>query len=149
MAASADFSITSFRTAQVDFTSFTDGRGKKLNLQPKTILCSHNNYHSIAEIIESPQRPDTANRAENVTRGFFGGQPLTILWTPYLTDTDAWFMLGDPGHQLYPLIFLEREAFNSQNDVDFDTRTLKTAAWATYDVDFISNGKLVYGSPGG
>lgn len=149
LATSADFSITSFRTAQVDFASFTDGRGKKLNLIPTTILSALDNFHNIAEIIQSTDKPDTAERAINVTRGFFGGQPLNQMWTPYLTDVDAWFLLGDKGHELYPLVFLEREAFNSQSDVDFDTRTLKHAAWATYDVDFVGNGKMVYGSPGG
>jgi len=147
LATSADFSITSFRTAMVDFRNFRDGRGKRLNLMPEKILTSPDTWFDVAEVIQSPDRPDTAERAVNVSRGFFGGAPFTILPpNDYLTDLDAWFLIGPK--EDHGLIFLEREKLSILNDVDFETRTLKTAAWGRYDVDFIGNGKGVYGSPG-
>lgn len=147
LATSADFSITSFRTAMIDFRNFRDGRGKRLNLMPESILTSPDNWFDVAEIIQSPDRPDTAERAVNVQRGFFGGAVFNILPpNDYLTDTDAWFLIGPK--EDHGLIFLEREAFNVQNDVDFDTRTLKVASWGRFDVDFVGNGKGIYGSPG-
>ena len=146
LAASADFNITSFRTAMVDFRNFRDGRGKRLNLMPESILTSPDNWFDVAEIIQSPDRPDTAERATNVQRGFFGGAVFNILPpNDYLTDTDAWFLIGPK--EDHGLIFLEREAFNVQNDVDFDTRTLKVAGWGRFDTDFV-HPKGVYGSPG-
>ena len=146
LATSADFSLTSFRTAMIDFRNFRDGRGKRLNLMPESILTPPDGWHDVAEVLQSDTKPDTANRSTNVYRGFFGGAQFNQVICDYLTDTDAWFLIGPK--EDHGLIVLDREAFNVTNDVDFETRTLKTAAWATFDIDFIGNGKGIYGSPG-
>ncbi len=146
LATSADFSITSLRTALIDFKNFRDGRGKHLNLVPDWILVPPDLIYDVMEVLSSSDRPDTGNRATNVMKGIIPN----IYESVFLTDTDAWFIgaskasLGDA----YPLKFLEREAFNTAVDVDFDTRTQKHAAWARYDVDWVGNGKGIYGSPG-
>ena len=146
LATSADFSETSLATAMIDFRNFRDGRGKRLNLTPESIMVPPDGWHAVAQLVQSPDNPNTSNRATNVYRGFFGGGVFNIIMNDYLTDTDAWFLIGPK--EDHGLIFLEREAFNVQNDVDFDTRTLKVAGWSRYDVDFVGNGKGVYGSPG-
>ena len=94
----------------------------------------------------SSERPDTANRATNVTNKFFGGNTFNIVVSDYFTDTDAWFM--GAAKEYHGLVFLEREAFNTQADVDFDTRTLKHAAWGRFAVDWINNGIGVFGTAG-
>lgn len=147
LATSADFSITSLRTAYIDFQNFRDGRGKRLNLMPEAVMVPSEEYHNVAETLKSTDRPDTANRATNVTPSFFGETTLTnIIWNPYLTDTDAWFLIGPK--EDHGLVFLEREKFNTEVDVDFDTRTMKTAAWGRFAVDWINNGVGILGSPG-
>lgn len=143
----ADFSITSLRTALIDFRDFRDGRGKRLNLMPKYIMSSSNNYFDIAEVLQSTMRPDTANNADNVTRNFFGQGPnFTQVLNDYLTDTDAWFLIGPK--EDHGLICLDRETLTVENDRDFETRTLKTAAWARYQMDWFGNGKGLMASPG-
>ena len=147
LATSADFGLTSFRTAMVDFRNFRDGRGKRLNLMPESILVPPDVWHDVAEIIQSPDRPDTANRATNVYRGFFGGAVFTILPPcDYLTDLDSWYLIGPK--EDHGLVFLERESLTIEQDTDFDTRSEKVAAWGRFDVDWVNNGKGVYGSPG-
>ena len=146
LATSADFSITSLQTAMIDFRNFRDGRGKRLNLTPETIMVPPDGWHAVAELIQSPDRPDTAERATNVWRGFFGGGVFNIILNDYLTDTDAWFLIGPK--EDHGLVFLERESFNVQTDVDFDTRTMKVAGWGRFDSDWVNNGKGIYGSPG-
>jgi len=147
LATSADFSITSLRTAFIDFQNFRDGRGKRLNLMPEQVVIPPDLYWEVAEVLKSTDRPDTANRATNVTPDYYGQGTLSkIKQVPYLTDTDAWFLLGPK--EDHGLVFLEREKLTVLNDVDFETRTLKTAAWARWDVDFVTNGKGAYGSPG-
>ncbi|MGH9967716.1 MAG: Mu-like prophage major head subunit gpT family protein [Pyrinomonadaceae bacterium] len=147
LATSADFSITSLRTAFIDFRNFRDGRGKRLNLSPESILIPADGYFDVAEVLQSTDRPDTANRAKNVTPDFFGqGMLAKIIVSDYLTDTDAFFLIGPKDD--HGLVFLEREPFSVENDVDFDSRTLKTAAWGRFDVDWVNNGVGVYGSPG-
>jgi len=143
----ADLSITSLRTAFIDFRDFRDGRGKRLMLRPEVMLVPSDGYFDAAEILRSTDRPDTANRAVNVAPDYFGEGSLgQILSVPYLTDTDAWFLVGPK--EDHGLVFLEREGFNVETDVDFDTRSLKTAAWGRFDVDWVNNGVGVYGSPG-
>lgn len=144
--AAADISITSFRTAMIDFRNFRDGRGKRLNLIPEWVMTAPDNWFDTAEILMSGERPDTANRATNVTNKFFGGNSFNIILNDYLTDTDAWFL--GASKENHGLIFLEREAFNVQADVDFDTRALKHAGWGRYSVDWINNGIGLYGSAG-
>ena len=146
LATSADFSATSLATAMIDFRNFRDGRGKRLNLTPESIMIPPDGWHAVAELVQSPDRPDTASRATNVFRGFFGGGVFNIILNDYLTDTDAWFLIGPK--EDHGLVFLEREAFNVQTDVDFDTRTMKVAGWGRFDSDWVNNGKGVYGSPG-
>lgn len=144
--AAADFTITSFRTAMVDFRNFRDGRGKRLNLVPKTIACPPNNWHDIAEVLMSSERPDTAQRATNVTNKFFGGSSFDIVMCDYLTDTDSWYLFSDKEN--HGLKFLEREAFNVQADVDFETRALKHAGWGRFAADWVNNGIGTYASAG-
>ena len=147
LATAADFSITSLRTAHIDFRNFRDGRGKRLNLSPESILIPPDGYFDVAEVLQSTDRPDTANRAKNVTPDYFGqGMLSKINVCDYLTDADAFFLIGPKDD--HGLVFLERETFTVENDVDFDSRTLKTAAWGRFDVDWVNNGVGVYGSPG-
>src|SRR3990167_784772 len=108
LATSSDFSITSLRTAFVDFRNFRDGRGKRLNLVPEIILSADDLYWDIAEVLKSTDRPDTAERATNVTTDFFGQAKLAKqMSTNYLTDTDAWFLIGPK--EDHGLIVLDRE----------------------------------------
>jgi hypothetical protein len=147
LAVDADFSVTSLKTAFVDFRNFRDGRGKRLNLVPESIMSPPDNWFDIAEVLQSSDRPDTANRATNVGRSFFEGGILRQLPpNDYLTDTDSWVLVGPK--EDHGLIFLEREKFTVETDVDFDTRTLKTAAWGRFDVDWVNNGVGIFASAG-
>ena len=147
LATDADFSHTSLRTAFVDFRNFRDGRGKRLNLKPEAIMSPPDNWFDIAEVLQSTDRSDTANRATNVSKSFFEGGVLRQLPpNDYITDTDSWVLVGPK--EDHGLIFLEREKFTVETDVDFDTRTLKTAAWGRFDVDWVNNGVGIFASAG-
>lgn len=144
--ADADFAITSFRAAMIDFRNFRDGRGKRLNLTPESIVVPPDLWFDVGEVLMSIERPDTANRATNVSNKFFGGNTFNIVLSDYLTDTDAWFIFA--AKEYHALKFLEREAFNTASETDFDTRTLKHAGWTRYAVDWTNNGVGAYGSSG-
>ena len=144
LATAADFSITSWKTALTDFaTQFKSGRGFYQNYTPRTILTHYSNWHDVAELLGSMDRPDTADRATNVYRDNFGDGSFTLLPPcAYLTDTDSVYLFADK--EDHGLVYLEREAFNTQSDVDFHTRALLTAAWARYDFGVINNGIGTY-----
>lgn len=143
----ADLSITSLRTAMIDFSDFRDGRNKRLNLRPNKLIVPRELEWDALEILKSQLRPDTANNAVNAFNldGYNTGGLSVMKWN-YLTDTDAWFLQA-PEEDHY-LIFLEREPFNVVSDVNFRNRALETAAWGRFDVDWVNNGIGIFGSPG-
>ena len=147
LATSADISITSLRTALIDFRNFRDGRNKRLNLRPMKIIVPPDGEWDVREILKSELRSDTTENATNAFKGDeFNTAGLQIVVWNYLTDTDAWFLQAP--EEDHWLIFLEREKFNVVSDVNFRNRALEVAAWARFDVDWVNNGIGVYGSPG-
>ena len=144
LASAADFNLTSWKTALVDFaTQFKSGRGFYQNYTPKFILTHYDTWMDIKEVLGSDLKPNTADNNTNVYNSFFGNGDFTLLPPcAYLTDTDSVYLFADK--EDHGLIYLEREAFNTQSDVDFDTRALKTAAWARYDFGVINNGLGAY-----
>lgn len=147
LATAADLSISSLRTALIDFANFRDGRNKRLNLRPNKIIVPRDLEWDTREILKSQLRADTSNNAINAFQGDemnTGGFGIKV-WN-YLTDTDAWFLQAP--EEDHWLIFLEREAFNVASDVRFRNRAMETAAWARFDVDWVNNGIGIFGSPG-
>jgi hypothetical protein len=63
----------------------------------------------------------------------------------YLTDPDAWFISASPADT--ELRWYDREKFNTVHDLDFDSRSIKTAGWYRMSFGF-SSFYGVYGSPG-
>ena len=53
LATSADISITSLRTALIDFRNFRDGRNKRLNLRPMKIIVPPDGEWDVREILKS------------------------------------------------------------------------------------------------
>ena len=80
-------------------------------------------------------RSDTANRAINAFRRR-SGMPSFESWMvwDYLTDPDAWMVEGDV--QDTELRYYDREAFNTVHDIDFDSRSVKTAGWMRFSCGF-------------
>lgn len=89
----ADLSYSSLATAEQSFRQFQDGRGKQLLIKPKILLVSESDRQNALEIVQSPYKAGTANNNINAL-GADGG--LQVISSPYLTDSDAWFLLSDP-----------------------------------------------------
>jgi hypothetical protein len=99
-------SVTSFRLALTKFRRFLDDTGvRRIQLDPAWLVVPPELEFQAKEIVKSMGRPDTANRADNVTRG----AAEVGLYT-YLSDTNNWFVLADK-NQHYLQIF-QRETFN-------------------------------------
>ena len=144
LATAADFTLTSWKTALTDFaTEFKSGRGFFQNYVPTTILTHYTTWPDVAEVLQSQLKPNTTDNNTNVYRDFFGAGEFNLLPPcAYLTDTDSVYLFA--AKEDHGLVYLEREAFNTQSDIDFDTRALKTAAWARYDFGVINNGIGTY-----
>jgi phage major head subunit gpT-like protein len=144
-AVAADPDVVSLQLALTDFASTVDAKGKKIRIVPKTLVVPRALEFVAAELLGGPDRPDTANHTINAFR-HRSGVPSFQNWMvwDYLTDPHAWFIVASPEDT--ELRYYTREAFNVLHDVDFDSRTVKTAGWMRFSCGFNSF-YGVYGVP--
>jgi hypothetical protein len=140
-----DPDVTSIQLVLRDMRQTLDHRGKKLRIPPKKAIFPPNLEFIGAELLGGTDRPDTANRTINAFRRR-SGMPSFDSWMvwDYLTDPDAWFVQADKEDT--EMRFYWREQFNTVHDIDFDSRSVKTAGWMRFSVGF--NGFYgIYGVP--
>lgn len=140
-----DPDVTSIQLALKDMRKTVDHRGKKLRIPPKQAIVPPELEFLMAELLGGDTRPDTANRTINAFRRR-SGMPSFDSWMvwDYLTDSDSWFIESEKSDT--ELRFYWRENFNTVHDIDFDSRSVKTAGWYRCSVGF--NGFYgIYGIP--
>ncbi len=141
-----DPDVTSIQLALTDMRQTTDHRGKKLRIPAKKLIVPPALEFVAAELLGGVDRPDTTNRTINAFRRR-SGMPSFDSWMvwDYLTDPHAWFIEGETSDT--ELRFYDREKFNTVHDIEFDSRSVKTAGWMRFSVGF--NGFYgAYGVPG-
>lgn len=86
-----DLSVTSYRAGLTTFENYVNDRGLRIPdyTMPNLLIVAPAERWNALEITGSTNRPDTANRVENVTRGL-----TNVMVTPYITDDDSWFLQG-------------------------------------------------------
>ena len=93
LSTASDLSATSLEQALIDFeTVFVGDSGIVYNIKPRTLLVHPNNKRYAMELIGSDLKADTSDNNMNSLKG----DGLTVLSSPHLTDTDAWFLLASP-----------------------------------------------------
>ncbi len=140
-----DPDVTSIQLALTDIRNTVDHRNKKLRIPPKKAIFPPSLEFIGAELLGGTDRPDTANRAINAFKRR-SGMPSFDSWMvwDYLTDPNAWFIECEKEDT--ELRFYWREAFNTVHDIDFDSRSVKTAGWMRFSVGY--NGFYgIYGIP--
>jgi hypothetical protein len=130
-----DPDVTSMQLMLTLMRTSIDHRGKRQRIPPRKAIFPAPLEFIGAELLGGPDRPDTANRAINAFKRR-SGMPSFETWMvwDYLTDPDAWFIEGDV--QDTELRFYNREPFNTVHDIDFDSRSVKTAGWMRFSVGF-------------
>jgi hypothetical protein len=137
----ADLSVQSLRDALNDIGDTTDDAGKLIHWRPKILLVPTELKWLGKELLNSADRPDTANRATNAMKD----EGLRLVSWPYLTDPDAWFLLAEPSKHNVRSYW--REKPNVLHDWDFESSSFKVkirARWIRGWSDF----RGTYGSPG-
>lgn len=126
-ATDVDFTVTSFRTALAQFKRYRTDRNLRIPgvSFPNRLVVPPEVEYDAREILQSTNRPDTANLVENVTRG-----AVQIIVDPYLDDTDAWFLLA-PEHNL---VFLWRKRPQMDSFDDRWTRTAVMLMWQRFSM---------------
>jgi hypothetical protein len=118
-----DLTVTSFRAALTTFKKYRNDRNLRIPgiSQPNRMVVPPDLEWDAKEILGSSNRPDTANRVENVTKG-----AVSLLVNPYLDDTDAWFLLAPVNWLL--TIWRQRPRMDS-----FDDRRARVAVFVGYE----------------
>lgn len=142
----ADLDISSIELALTDFRKMKDPSGKKIRVKPEKLIIPPELEFAASEIMNGDMRSDTANHTINAFKNRVGMTSFdeVVIWE-YLSDPDAWF-ISAPKEDT-ELRFYWREKFNTIHDVDFDTRSIKTAGWMRFSHGWSSFYGL-YGSPG-
>ena len=142
----ADLDVPTLELALTAFRQMKDSSGKKVRVKAKRLIVPAELEFQAAELLEGRMRSDTANNTVNAFRhrDMFGSFTDWMVWD-YLTDPDAWFISADKEDT--ELRFYWREKPNTLHDVDFDSRTVKTAIWLRYSSGW-SDFYGVFGTPG-
>jgi phage major head subunit gpT-like protein len=124
----SDPDVTSMQLMLTLMRTTVDHRGKKIRIPPRKAIFPPALEFIGAELLGGVDRPDTANRAINAFRRR-SGMPSFDTWMvwDYLTDPDAWFI--EANNSDTELRWYNRESFNTVHDIDFDSRSVKTAGW--------------------
>lgn len=84
----ATLSVLSYRQALTQYRRFFDETGvRRIQVDPNILVVPPEEEHNANEIVKSPDRPDTPNRAKNVAMG-----KTTVYVYDYLTDINNWFI---------------------------------------------------------
>lgn len=146
LAVPADLDIPALELALTDFRRTKDATGKKIRLKPELLVGPPELEFVMTEILTASMRSDTANNTPNAFKNRPGFGPFSdySVWD-YLTDPDAWYIRGALADT--ETRFYWRERPTTTHDVDFESRSVKTAMWMRFSLGF-SSFYGWYGSPG-
>lgn len=143
LATAADLSEASLEDCTIDIMDFRDDRGLRMMAKPQMLVVPKEEKFNVDRILHSTLRVDSANNDLNSIRnlGIFNRGALV---NPYLTDSDAFFIITDVEQGLQ---FIERTPIAMENDNDFDTMNAKFIASHRYATGW-TDPRGVFGSPG-
>jgi hypothetical protein len=139
LATAADLSATSLKDALVAFEDTNDDRGLPLLQNAQTLLVPSGLRYTAQELLKSKQKPGSADNDFNP----LAEADLGWMISQYLTDTDAWFLIGD----IHFLQFLWRQKPEFDSTMDFDTGDAKFKLTSRFSVGH-NDWRGVYGTPG-
>lgn len=142
VATAIDLSEAALEQAVIDIANFTNDRGLKIFVQPKTLIIPKELMFEATRILKTDGRVGTDNNDLNAIKTM--GLIPEISVNHYLTDTDAWFIRTNVQNGLK---YFERWADDFAMDSDFDTMNAKYKAVARYAFGW-SDRRQLYASPG-
>lgn len=110
LAAQSDLSYTSLQEAERIFVNTKDQVGKQIDIMPAILVVAPYNMHTAKETVGSPFAPGTANNNISSVMQY------EIAVSPYITDTDAWFLQSAPSD--HGLRIFERQPLETESDFD-------------------------------
>lgn len=118
LATPADLTQTSLEQACQDLMDWVDDRSLKIRALPKCLTVPTQLNFTARKLLESSGIVGSADNDINPIPGLFSD----LVVSPYLTDTDAWFIVTDVPNGL---TWFTRRANEVGRDNEFDTENLK------------------------
>ena len=113
-----DLGVTGLQNALIDWhTQNLDERGRPQLIRPKVLIVHPNDIFTARELLQSEFKPGTANNEINALRE----DGLSFMVSHYVTDADAWFLIGDQ----HDLNFIWDVRPRGGMEEDFDTEVIK------------------------
>src|SRR3990167_2504517 len=139
----ADLSEAALEQALIDIHNAKDDRGLKIAMRAKKLIIPVNLIFEAQRILKSPLRVSTADNDINALKSL-NYIPDGVVASPYLTDTDSWFLLTDCPDGL---VYYNRKDMVVDTDNDHDTNNMRTKV--LYRCSFgHSDFRGIFGSPG-
>ena len=135
----ADLSASSLRQAIQNFEATTNERSLEQVMKPKTLMVAPAGEWTARELLNSAHDPESANNAINPLQS----RSLQLVVNPYLTDSDAWFLIADQN----PVITFMRRKVKFAKDGDFETGDSKFKSSFRISVE-VNNPQGLYKSAG-
>jgi hypothetical protein len=138
----ADISETAIEDMLIQIGLFTNSRGMKISVLPRSLHVPMQMVFEANRIVKSVLQNDTSNNAVNVIRAM-GAIP-EIHANHYFSSATAWFIRTNVPRGM---IYYEREAVSFDQDNDFDTKNAKAACYERYSFG-ASDFRGIAGTPG-
>jgi phage major head subunit gpT-like protein len=124
---------------RTDMLSWTDDKGNPIMIVPDTLLVPPALRKKAIIIAETDEEPDTTDHGINVWKGH-----LNVIEWPFLTDTNAWFLV-DMSRMKEFLTWFWRRKPDFKNKVEFDDEVSKYAVLGRWSYGWDSP-DFVYGN---
>jgi phage major head subunit gpT-like protein len=119
----ANLSYSVLQSMILNFENQKDHRGLKINQTPATLLVGTASEMKALQLLESIGQPETANNDINAVKRARPRLKL-VVW-PYITITNATFLIGDNAKKETGLIHFRRIPTTFGRDGDFETGDAK------------------------
>lgn len=139
----ADLSEASLEQAVIDISKYTDDRGLRIAVMPKTLIIPVDLMFEAERILKTEGRVGTAEHDLNALKNM-GKFPGGIKINHYLTDTDAWFIRTDAPDSMKYWSRVD-DSFTDDNDFDTDNAKYKARFRCAFGW---TDPKGIYGSAG-
>lgn len=138
----ADLSQTSLEQMYIDVSRFVDDQNLPIVITPQKLIVPSESAMLARKILGTEYEVGSGNNTINPVSST--KMPLELIVSPWLTDTDAWFIKTD---EKDGLVFTDVDQVMLDRDNDFDTKNLKFSAMRLFGVGAV-NYLGYYASPG-
>ena len=138
----ADFSQSALEQAYIDIGRFVDDQNLPIVVEAQKLLVPVESQHLARKVLQTEYEVNSGNNTINPVST--SRMPLELIVSPYVTDTDSWFIKTDVDDGV---IFQEVDPVMLDRDNEFDTKNLRFSAVRLFGVGS-ANYLGFYGSPG-